>query len=299
MGLALCVALSALTATARADNEKGKGVLKGQVKWEGERPKQSGINMGKDAYCEKCYKTKPFANPAGYVTKELEIPNVFIYVKSGIKGKYDVPAEPAHIDQHNCMYAPHVMGMMAGQALKITNSDDTAHNIHAKPNKNSEFNFGQPQKGMEAIRKGPETFTQPEIMVSVKCDVHPWMSAFIGVVEHPFFATSGEDGTYEIKDLPDGEYELEAWHEKWGKQTFKITIKGGAAAEHDVKYSEEKQAAAPAQPVRTVAMSDVTGEAPGACCADKKDGQAPACCKAKAQEKSCCAEKAKAVAVAD
>jgi plastocyanin len=110
--------------------------------------------------------------------------------------------------------------MMAKQPLKIRNDDDTLHNVHAMPTKSKEFNIGQPNKGMETTR----TFASPEVMVKFKCDVHPWMAAYVGVLDHPFFATTGEDGSFTIKDLPPGTYEIVAWHEKLGEQTAKVTV---------------------------------------------------------------------------
>jgi hypothetical protein len=123
------------------------------------------------------------------------------------------------------MYTPRVFGMQAKQPLKIKNDDDTLHNVHALPTKSKEFNIGQPNKGMETTR----TFAEPEVMVKFKCDVHPWMAAYVGVLPHPFFSTTGADGAFAIKGLPAGTYEIEAWHEKYGTQTQKITVADGEA----------------------------------------------------------------------
>jgi hypothetical protein len=119
--------------------------------------------------------------------------------------------------------------MRAGQALRIRNSDDTLHNIHPRPQVNSEFNIGQPRKDMESVREGEKGFAKPEVMIPVGCDVHPWMRAYISVLEHPFSAVTKEDGTFEIKGLPAGDYEVEAFHGKLKTQTQKITPAGAAA----------------------------------------------------------------------
>ena len=123
------------------------------------------------------------------------------------------------------MYHPSMVVVMVGQPLRIRNSDDTLHNIHPRPTVNKEFNIGQPRKGMETTR----TFDKPELMIPTVCDVHPWMRSYISVVSHPFFAVTGEDGSYEIKGLPEGEYEIEAVHGLLKTVTGKVTVKAGKA----------------------------------------------------------------------
>ena len=151
--------------------------------------------------------------------KSLE--NVFVYVKDGL-GNYafDVPTQPATIDQKDCRYHPHVFGMRVGQPLEIINSDPTLHNIHALPKSNQEFNTGQPIQGM----KTTHTFTAKEVMVPFKCDVHGWMNAYVGVVNHPYFAVTDKDGKFELKGVPPGTYTIEAWHEKLGTMTQSVTL---------------------------------------------------------------------------
>jgi len=150
--------------------------------------------------------------------------NVFVYVKEGLPAKtYPAPKTPVTINQQGCMYAPHVLGIQVNQPLQIVNSDPTLHNIHALPKLNDGFNIAQPRKGM----KTEKFFTQPEIMVRVKCDVHSWMSCYIGVLDHPFFAVTGSDGTCELRGLPPGEYLIAAWHEKYGTQEQTLVVKAG------------------------------------------------------------------------
>jgi hypothetical protein len=124
--------------------------------------------------------------------------------------------------------------MQVGQLMLIKNSDDTLHNIHALPNNNDEFNKGQPS-GSPEMKK---TFTKPDVMVKFKCDVHPWMTAYVGVLEHPFFSVTGADGTFSIKNLPAGEYEIVAWHEKFGEQTAKVKVGDGEAKAQDFKFAK-------------------------------------------------------------
>lgn len=147
--------------------------------------------------------------------------NVFVYVKDGLAGKtFEAPKTSVVFDQKGCQYNPKVFGIQVNQPLEIVNSDDTLHNVHSLAANSAQFNLGMPIKGM----KMKKTFTKPEVMVKIKCEVHPWMRAYAGVVDNPFYAVTGEDGSAQIKDLPPGEYTLEAWHEKYGTQTQKITV---------------------------------------------------------------------------
>ena len=130
-------------------------------------------------------------------------------------------------DQQGCRYRPHVFGIRVGQTLTIRNSDATLHNIHATPAANPEFNMGQPIQGMEFER----TFDAPEVMVPFQCDVHSWMNAYVGVLDHPYFAVTGDDGGFDISELPPGDYVVEAWHEELGTQTQNVTVGEGGTAE--------------------------------------------------------------------
>jgi plastocyanin len=166
------------------------------------------------------------ANPDGlkletFVVKDGGLDNVFVYVKDGLGNYYfDLPTESVKVDQQGCRYTPHVFGARAGQPIEIVNSDETMHNVHAMPNVNREFNFGQHLKGM----KNTEVFTVREIMVPFTCNVHPWMKAYAGIVDHPYFAVTSEGGKFELKNLPAGTYTVEAWHEKLPAQTQTVTI---------------------------------------------------------------------------
>ncbi len=133
------------------------------------------------------------------------------------------------------MYHPHVFGMMVNQPLEIVNADQTLHNIHALPKSSKAFNIAQPKQGM----KMEKTFDKPETMVKIKCDVHNWMSAYVGVLDNPYFAVSDDKGSFTIKDLPAGQYEVEAWHEKYGAQTMKVTV--GASDTKTVDFTFENK----------------------------------------------------------
>jgi plastocyanin len=197
------------------------GAVKGTVVIEGTPPPNAEIKMMTDPVC---YRTSP-----GEQTQETyvvgsdgkSLANVFVYVKDGL-GNYvfDVPTEPVVLDQRGCRYHPHVFGIRVGQPLEVLNSDSTLHNIHAMPDANAEFNFGQMIQGQKTLR----TFTAPEVMVPFKCDVHGWMNAYAGVLDHPYFAVTTTDGAFDLESLPPGTYTIEAWHEKLGTATESVTI---------------------------------------------------------------------------
>lgn len=147
--------------------------------------------------------------------------NVFVYVKEGLPDqKFEISAPAPVLDQKGCQYTPRVFGVQTGQTLEVINSDPTLHNVHGMPSKSKQFNLGMPVQGMKLKR----TFDTPEVMVKLKCDVHPWMSAYAGVLPHPFFSVSDENGNFSIKNLPAGNYTLEAWHEKFGTQQLKVSV---------------------------------------------------------------------------
>ncbi len=197
------------------------GEVSGTVTVDGAVPKNEPIKMNADPVCVQENKTPQFQETYMVGSDGKSLANVFVYVKDGLGNYvYDTPTQPATIDQKNCRYHPHVFGMRVGQPLEIINSDPTLHNIHAMPKSNQEFNNGQPIQGM----KMTHTFTAKEVMVPFKCDVHGWMNAYVGVLDHPYFAVTDADGKFDIKTLPPGTYTLEAWHEKLGTATQSVTI---------------------------------------------------------------------------
>lgn len=194
--------------------------IKGKVTFEGTAPANAAIKMNADPVCVRENPT-PQTQETFVVGKGGEFGNVFVYVQDGLGNRtFPTPTDPVVIDQKNCRYHPHVMGLMVGQPLQILNSDPTLHNIHALPAKNQEFNTGQPIQGM----KTNHVFTAQEVMVPFKCDVHGWMNAYAGVLPHPYFAVTSDDGTFTIKNLPPGTYTIAAWQEKLGTQTQSVTV---------------------------------------------------------------------------
>ncbi len=234
--LIFCVLATAVIAGAARAADTAS--IAGKIAFEGDAPKAKKIKTDADPKCAELHADDPLKDETVLVNDNGTLRNVFVYVKGGLEGKtFEKPGTPVEIDQVGCSYHPHVFGMMAKQVLLIKNGDDTLHNIHAMPTSpnNKEFNLGQPNKGMEAKK----TFAEPEIMVKFKCDVHPWMSAYVGVLNHPFFATTGEDGSFALKNLPAGEYEIATWHEKYGEQTQKVKVGDGEAKTLDFKVKAE------------------------------------------------------------
>lgn len=197
----------------------GEGTITGKITFAGTAPKMQVIRMSSDPLCM----TEGATSEVLIVGPDNGLVNAFVYVKDGLGDRtFQAPTAPVVLDQQGCRYVPHVFGVQVGQPVRILNSDNTLHNVNARAQNNDEFNFGQPRKGIENV----VTFDAPEIMVPFRCDVHGWMNAYAGVVPHPFFAVTKEDGSFEIKGLPEGTYTLEAWHERLGTQTTTVTSDG-------------------------------------------------------------------------
>ncbi len=197
----------------------GTSAIAGTVNFTGKARRGARLRMNADPVCLKQH-TKPVYGEAVVVNDNKTLRHVLVYVTDGLGGrKYDPPQEKVIFDQKSCLYTPHVVGIQVGQEFEVRNSDPTLHNVHSLSKENRPFNIAQPKQGMTFTRK----FEKPE-RFRVKCEVHPWMSAYVGVFTHPFYAVTGDDGTFKIKDLPAGEYTVEAWHEKYGAQTMKVTV---------------------------------------------------------------------------
>ena len=199
------------------------GVISGKVHFTGKAPERVEIDMSQDPACG----TGADNYSEQYVEHDGGLANVFVYVKSGLNGtRYAVPSAPVVLDQKGCQYVPHVVGVMAGQAVEFRNSDPTMHNVHTM---DSEVSGSGPNKSID-ISEGPmgspqtEVFRHPQLMMEVRCNNHPWMNAFINVVESPFYAVSDADGHFEIKGLPAGTYTISAVHEKLGEQSSTVVV---------------------------------------------------------------------------
>jgi plastocyanin len=184
----------------------------GKVTLKGTPPPETPIDFSDVAQCGDMHPT--VTTSRRYVVgKDNALKDVFIYISKGLEGKtFPVPATPVELDQEKCTYQPYVLGVMVGQTLNIKNADPILHNVHATPvvAGNEEFNIAQANQG----QVNAKTFTKPEVMVKVKCDVHKWMLAYVGVVDNPFFAVTDADGNFKIPNLPPGDYTLTAFHVK-------------------------------------------------------------------------------------
>ena len=201
----------------------------GTVKFDGAAPKPAKIDMSQDPNCQG-------GNTAeNVVVSDGHLENVFIYVKEGLGNRtFDVPKDPVTLVQSGCRYKPHVLGVMAGQTIKIVNGDPTTHNIHPTPKDNREWNESQAPQAA-ALEKN---FAREEILLPVKCNQHPWMKMYVNVVKSPFYAVSGADGKFEIKGLPPGDYTIAFVHEKLGEQDQKVTLAAKDSKAVDVTFKQ-------------------------------------------------------------
>jgi len=208
----------------------------GKITFTGTKPALRDIDMSANPACQKIH-PKPVASEEVIVNSGGTLANVFVWVKAGVpEGKWAAPPTPAVVDQQGCIYTPHVSGVVVGQPIEFRNSDETNHNIHPLPRQNQEWNESQPPKGDPKTKK----FDQEEVMVPVKCNIHPWMRAYLGVVRHPFFAVTGSDGSFKIAGLPPGKYTVEAWHERFGRQEAEVTVKAKDSKSVDFRFAAKK-----------------------------------------------------------
>jgi plastocyanin len=206
----------------------------GTVTFDGKPPALRPLAMDAEPVCAKKH-SGPVPNEMLVLGNGNTMGNIMVYVSKGLpSGKtYAPPKTPVIIDQNGCQYKPHVMGIMVGQTYKILNSDGILHNIHTLPKVNPQFN-----KGMPATVKEAETvFQKPEDAFHVKCDVHPWMSAYVGVFTHPFFSVTSTDGKFTISGLDPGTYEITAWHERLGTQTASVTVGANDTKTQNFKFA--------------------------------------------------------------
>jgi plastocyanin len=223
---------------------KDTATVSGIVYFKGEKPEIKPIaEIAGNAFCKEHHKDKPPPPRRTFMFGKNgdkdTVQNVLVYVSKGLEDKqFEPPATPVVLDQVACLYTPHVVAVMAGQTLEVRNSDATLHNVMAAPRVNPNFNFGQPSAGS----RNDLVFKGAEMKINVKCFMHPWMSGYIHVLEHPFFAVTGEDGTFTIKGLPPGEYELSVLHESslLGATPASATVKVEAGqTKKDVNFTYE------------------------------------------------------------
>jgi plastocyanin len=187
--------------------------------------------MTAETACVAAHAGKPVYDEPVVTGKAGEIANVFVYVKTGLEGKkFEPPKTAVVIEQHGCMFVPRVMGILSGQTLAVKNTDNVSHNINPMPKENREWNQQQSPGAPDIERR----FARPEIMIPVKCNVHKWMRSYIGVLDHPYFAVTSSDGSFELKNLPPGDYTVAVWHEQLGGKTQEIHMAASASTEMKV-----------------------------------------------------------------
>lgn len=212
------------------------GDLSGTVNYDGKIPKKKTLRMDSDPVCNAAHSEAVYKQ-SFLVDENGNLANVLVYIKN--ISSDTAPSEIAVLDQNGCMYNPHVLGVQAGQEIKILNSDPTMHNIHGLPKVNREFNFGMPK----TVKEKSITFDKVEDVFVVKCDVHPWMKSYVQVFDHPYFAVTGIDGKFTINNIPPGDYEVVAWQEKFGsKRTLlkQVTV-GKDSQTLDFTFSRPKK----------------------------------------------------------
>jgi plastocyanin len=207
------------------------GTISGRVLFTGAAPVMPEIDMSSNPQCERQHKNPPKAETV-VVNADHTLRNVFVWIKDGLpRARWTPPAESAKLDQIGCVYEPHVLGIMEGQPLEILNSDPVNHNVHAESQVNAAWNESQPPAEHKFKR-----FDSAEVLFPVTCSVHPWMRSYIGVSPHPFFAVTGDNGSFTLKGVPPGTYTVEAVHEKYGRKAGKLTLAPGGTATLDFTY---------------------------------------------------------------
>jgi plastocyanin len=228
--LALLVALAGVACSDAAPERVDRpaapdpntvGTISGRVTVDGTVSPAAMIRLDADPKCAAMAEAGQRADESVMLGDGNTLRNVFVYVKDGLPPRlYPVPPSPVVLDQQQCRYVPRVLGIQVGQQLLIKNSDALLHNVRSEGAINETFDVGTPIQGMEVTR----TFATREVMVPFKCNVHAWMHAYLGVLEHPFFAVSDEAGRFSIERLPPGSYTLEFWHERFGTATQQVTV---------------------------------------------------------------------------
>jgi hypothetical protein len=235
--LPLIASMTAMILVARTSHSStalpDTGTIKGHVRLTGKNPGNTVIRMGVDPMCAKINAGKLVIQEAVLTSADGGLKNAFVKLQGSFP-QSPVPSRPVVLDERGCVYAPRVLGMRVGQTLQIRNDDPLLHNVHSSSEyDNNNFNVGQARAGIVSeFRPKSE-----EVMLRFGCDVHKWMRAYIGVVSHPYFAVSGDGGTFEIDNVPPGTQTVQVWHEMYGMLTKTVHVQGGAIANIDFSYT--------------------------------------------------------------
>lgn len=243
---ALCLTGAVVPAAGQAGS---RGTIKGRVKLSGPLPGNPVIRMGMDPKCAQANAGTRVVQETVVAAADGSLANVFVRLQ-GTFPQTAVPAEPVVLDQRGCVYRPRVLGVRVGQVLQVKNSDDLLHNVHSLSAKNNTFNISEPKAGMVQ----QFTMKDEEVMLRIKCDIHSWMTSFVGVVAHPYFSVSNQMGAFEIAGVPPGTYTIQAWHERYGPLTKSVQVRAGASTTVDFTYTGTEKA--PAASMRDLTLEE-------------------------------------------
>jgi len=208
------------------------GTITGAVRFTGTPPAMATLPLASVSECASQHQGPVTAGDA--LVHDGLVENAFVYIKDGLGDvSFPVPAQPVVIDQRGCLYHPRIVGALTHQEVKFLNSDALLHNVHGKPENSSAWNFGMAVKGSERSVR----IAKPEVMVSTRCDVHPWMQAYIGVLDHPYFQVTGADGRFALEHVPPGSYVVGVWHERFGTREAKVTLAPHGTADVTLTYT--------------------------------------------------------------
>lgn len=211
-----------------------EGAIEGKAVYTGAPKRNPLIRMGADPNCLEINAGKKVQQLYVDLNSDKSINNVFVHLTGDVAYGGPVPSEPVVVEQEGCIYHPRVLGAMVGQELLVRNLDPTLHNIHSQSTQSNSFNVGQPKAGMEFTHE----LEKEEVMLPLKCDVHPWMRGFVGVKTHPYFAVTRDDGSFRIENVPAGTYTMEAWQEKLGTVEREITVQDGETTAVEFAFDE-------------------------------------------------------------
>jgi len=202
------------------------GTIRGRVTFEGAPPPMPALPMGSDPGCAAQHAGPVLSGDA--LVHDGLVENAFVYIAEGLGERvFAVPSDPVTMDQRGCIYRPRVLGAQAGQPIRFLNSDPLPHNVHGTPAASSAWNFGMGVQGASRTIR----VAKPEVMISVRCDVHPWMQGWIGVLDHPYFAVTGADGRFTLAEVPPGDYVVAVWHERFGRGQSRVQLEPRGARE--------------------------------------------------------------------
>jgi plastocyanin len=213
------------TRTATPLDRTTTGAITGTVTVQGAVPAMPPVNFGSFAECSSQHRGPvPIGN---MLVQDGKVENAFVWLKDGLGDRvFAIPETPVEIDQRGCLYHPRIAGVQVGQLVRFVNGDPLLHNVHGTPKASPAWNVSLSRKGADREMRIPK----PEVMVSVRCDLHPWMQGWLGVVDHPYFAVTGSDGGFSLKDVPPGEYTLAVWHERFGTAETHVTLPASGTA---------------------------------------------------------------------